>query len=187
MKNKCPLTSTNIFFSNVEPRFNSFRKKIMKLSKQHQIFFDEDIFMDTVIKCSETFNVENATDIDIDNYFWTAFKQNCFSNISRNKFQNTVNLDDFGDDIIDESYNADIDEIVDLIKSEVKSKFGEIIYNAWILHVCNNLTYEELDEHGYEGLNLHNEVRQIKRHILNKFVKNNKHLKNLLQENGFLF
>ena len=38
----------------------------------------------------------------------------------------------------------------------------------------------------YAGLNLHNEFRQIKRHICNKFVKTNKKLKTLLIENNFL-
>ena len=80
METSVPLK--NPFFANIEPRFEAFKEKMCKLAHKNKVEFDEDIFMDTVIKCSETFNVENVTDIDIDNYFWTAFKQNCFSNIS---------------------------------------------------------------------------------------------------------
>ena len=131
-----------------------------------------------------TFSTENASDVDIDNYFWKSFKQNSFTKFSRDKFRNTVNFDDFGDNILTDEYNADIDEIVDLIKNEVKDKFGDDIYSAWILHVCNDYTYTELEENGYEGLNLHNEFRQIKRYICQKLINKNKKLKMLLVENN---
>lgn len=186
MKEICLNANANIFFRSVEPRFNSFKEKMVKLANKNKITFNEDVFMDTIIRCMETFSTENATDLDVDNYFWKAFKQNSFSNFSRNKFRDSVNLDNIGDNLIDEEYNADIDEIVDLIKHEVKNEFGETIYNAWILHVCNGFTYAELEENGYDGLNLHNEFRQIKRHISNQFIKKNTKLKRLLIENNFI-
>ena len=186
MGNFCLNDKVNAFFHNVEPRFESFKKKIKKLSTKNDIIFDEDVFMDTIIRCMETFSTENASDSDVDNYFWIAFKQNSFSNFSRNKFRNTVNFDEYGDDISDDEYNSDIDEIVDLIKNEVKNKFDEEIYQAWILHVCDGYTYEELEQYGYKGLNLHNEFRQIKRYISQKFVNKNTNLKRLLRENNFL-
>lgn len=176
--------NVNLFFHNIEPRFNKFKSKIKKLAHNNNIIFDEDVFMDTLIKCMSTFSTENASDVDIDNYFWKSFKQNSFTNFSRDKFRNTVNFDDFGDNILIDEYNADIDEIVDLIKNEVKDKFGDDIYSAWILHVCNDYTYTELEENGYEGLNLHNEFRQIKRYICQKLINKNKKLKMLLVENN---
>lgn len=186
MENSCSNSDVNVFFHNIEPRFKTFKSKIKKLAHKNNIEFDEDVFMDTIIRCSATFSKENPSDEDIDIYFWTAFKQNNFSIFSRNKFRNTINFDDFGDGIINEEYNTDIDEIVDLIKNEVKNKFGDVIYDAWILHVCNNYTYSELEENGYEGLNLHNEFRQIKRHICQKFVSKDKKLRMLLVENNFI-
>jgi hypothetical protein len=176
----------NTFFHNIETRFDSFKKNIKKLSRKNDIEFDEDIFMDTIIKCANTFQNENATNTDVDIYFWTAFKQNIYSNFSRNKFRNSVNFDDFNDDIFNEEYNADIDEIIVLIKNEVKNKFGDDIYKAWILHICNNYTYKELEDYGYKGLNMHNEFKQIKRYINQKFVNKNNNLKRLLRENNFL-
>jgi hypothetical protein len=186
MENICLNAQVNKFFHAVGPNFDVFKRKMEQRAKKNNIHFDEDVFMDTVLRCMNTFPTENATTIDIDNYFWRAFKQNSFSNFSRNKFRDTINLDEFGDDIIDEEYNADIDEIVDLIKAEVKNEFGHQIYDAWLLHVCNDYTYTELEKNGYKGLNLHNEFRQIKRHICNKFVKNNNKLKTLLIENNFM-
>lgn len=178
--------NVNVFFHNLEPRFESFREKMMKLASKNNVPFDDDVFMDTVITCSNTFAKQDATDNDVDNYFWVAYKQNSFSKFTRDKFRDTINFDDFGDIFIDEDYNADIDEIVDLIKSEVKNKFGDNIYEAWLLHVCSRYTYTELEKCGYEGLNLHNEFRQIKRFISNKVIKNNKRLKNLLIENNLI-
>jgi hypothetical protein len=179
-------TKNNIFFSKVEPRFNSFKTKIMKFSKLNKISFDEDVFMDTIIRCSETFKVENATNEDIDKYFWVAFKQNYYSKFKFNKFEQTVNLDDIDDDIIDEPYNSDIDEIIYLIKKEVYQEFGEKFYLAWIAHIEDGITYDELENKGYNKIELHNIIRQIKRHIKNQYVKNNKILKSLLFENGLI-
>ena len=68
---------------------------------------------------------------------------------------------------------------------EVKENFGEKIFDAWLLHICNGLTYEEL-ECEYAGLNLHNEFRQIKRHITQKYVNKNPKLKRLLSENNLI-
>lgn len=188
MEKKCSNIEVNTFIHNIESRFNSFKKKIEKLSKKNNITFDEDVFMDTVIHCSETFPSKNATNEDIDTYFWVAFKQNTFSTFTRDKFRNSVNLDNFADDIdiIDEEYNNDIDKIVDLIKNEVRNEFGDKIYEAWILHICRNYTYEELESNGYEGLNLHNEFRQIKRYITGKFIKKNKKIRVLLAENNII-
>ena len=186
MGNFCLDNKVNAFFHNVEPRFESFKKTIKKIAKKNDIDFDEDVFMDTIIRCQETFTNENATNTDVDNYFWVAFKQNTFSKFSRNKFRDAVNFDDHDADIFDDEYNSDIDEIVDLIKNEVKDKFGDIIYQAWMLHICNGYTYEELEDYGYKGLNLHNEFRQIKRYINQKFINKNVNLKRLLRENNVL-
>ena len=176
----------NVFFNNVEPRFNEFKKTIERMARESNMFFDEDVFMDTIIKCASTFSNQNATDSDVNHYFWVAYKQNSFSNFSRNKFRDTVNLDDFGDTILDDDYNVDVDEIIDLIENEVRNKFGEQIYKAWILHVCYDYTYKELDICGYKGLNLHNAFRQIKRYICQKFANENKTFNRLLKENNFI-
>lgn len=187
MENICQNNDNgNVFSQNIEPRFNTFKNKIIELAHKNNITFNEDVFMDTIVRCMNTFSQINATDNDVDNYFWIAFKQNSHSNFSRNKFRNTINFEDVGDSFFNEEYNADIDEMVDLIENEVKQKFGAVICEAWKLHICNGLTYAELEENGYKGLNLHNEFRQIKRHICNKLIHKNNKLRMLLNDNGYL-
>lgn len=174
----------NVFARSVEPRFKSFMGKIKKMAKKNNIDFDEDVFMDTVLKCIDTFPTENATDVDVDNYFWISFKQNSISATTRNKFRNTIDIDD-ADDIIDVQYNEDIDIIVDTIRDAVRIEFGEELYNAWILHVCEKYTYKDLSDCGYGHLNLHNAFKKIKRYVLNKVVNKNVALKTMLDENNF--
>ena len=175
----------NIFFNKIENRFESFKNKIVKLSYKNNIGFDEDVFMDSILRCTETFKNENATEIDVDNYFWKAYKQNMISSCTRDKFKNFVPLDKIKDDNNDCVYSDDIDEIVKIITTEVKENFGDKILDAWLLHICNGVTYEEL-ECEYAGLNLHNEFRQIKRHITQKYVNKNPKLKRLLNENNLI-
>jgi hypothetical protein len=157
--NRCINTQTSIFAQSVEPRFKSFKDKIKKIAKTHNVDFDEDVFMDTVIKCIDTFPTINATDNDVDNYFWVAFKRNSISSTTRNKFRNAIDIND-ADDIIDDQYNEDIDIISDTIKDAVKTEFGEELYNAWILHVCEDYTYTDLNDCGYGHLNLHNAFKK---------------------------
>jgi hypothetical protein len=175
----------NIFFNKIENRFESFKNKIVKLSYKNNIGFDEDVFMDSILRCTETFKNENATEIDVDNYFWKAYKQNMISSRTRDKFKNFVPLDKIKDDNNDCVYSDDIDEIVKIITKEVRENFGDKILDAWLLHICNGVTYEEL-ECEYAGLNLHNEFRQIKRHITQKYVNKNPKLKRLLSENNLI-
>ena len=187
MESTCLGAQMKAFFQNVSgDGFKAFKNKIKKLSAANNIEFNEDVFMDTIIRCMTTFSKDDATNVDIEHYFWRAFKQNSFSYFTRNKFRDAINFDVFGDGIINDEYNADIDEIVDLLKNEVEKEFGTQICDAWILHVCYGYTYSELEQRGYEGLNLHNEFRQIKRYINNKIIKNNKQLKTLLKDNNLI-
>lgn len=186
MTSNCCKNDSNVFFDNIKNRFNSFKKKVKQFSKKSNIEFNEDVFMDTLIKCSNTFQNKDATDNDIDLYFFKSYKQNIITEYNKNIFDKDVEIEKFEDIFIDETYNYDIDEIISIIKNEVKNEFGDDVYNAWILHVCNDYTYEELIENGFENLNLHNEFRQIKRHILQKYINKNKTLKQLLKENNFI-
>lgn len=175
----------NVFFNKIESRFKTFKNKIEKLSYKNNIGFDEDVFMDTILRCTEAFKNENATDNDVDNYFWKAYKQNMISSCTRDKFRNSVPLDKIYDNNNDCVYSDDIDEIVEIIKKEVNENFGDKIFDAWLLHICNGLTYGEL-ECEYAGLNLHNKFRHIKRHITQKYVNKNPKLKKLLIENNLI-
>ena len=187
MESNCLGTQMERFFQSVSGEdFKSFKNKIKNWSIRSNINFNEDVFMDTILRCMTTFSNENATNADVEHYFWRAFKQNSFSYFSRNKFKDSDKFDVFKETKLDSEYNADIDEIVDLLRNEVEKEFGSQICDAWILHICYDYTYAELEKRGYEGLNLHNEFRQIKRYIHNKVLKENKKLKNLLKDNNII-
>lgn len=158
----------------------------MRLCTQNHYVFDEDIFMNTLIRCMSTFTKDNMTNTEVDKYFWTAFRQNMLSSITRDKFKNKVNIETIPDTFIDTEYNFAIDEIMGIIEKTVVEEFGQNVYDAWKLHICEKYTYEELEQMGYKGLNLHNEFRQIKRYIKGKLISKNSHLKTLLVENNFL-
>jgi hypothetical protein len=181
MYKDCCTSKYNIFFSNIGPRFESFKTKMLKFSEKNKISFDEDIFMDTVIKCSQTFKTENATNDDVDKYFWVAYKQNYFSKVKRNKIGEIIDLDELEDDIIDDEYNSDIDDIISIIKEEIQRKFGERIYTLW---------FEHLETKGKTTDNdiktLEKNVRKIKRYISGRYTKKNKNLKSLLKEHGYI-
>lgn len=187
MKSDCLNTQMKKFFQSVDgSEFKSFKTKIMRLATKNDIEFDEDVFMDTIVKCLTTFSKDNATNEEIEKYFWTAFKQNSYSYFSRDKFKDSVDFESFKESIEVAEYNADIDDIVNLLKNEVEKEFGRDICEAWLLHICEDYTYSELEKRGYEGLNLHNEFRQIKRYINNKIIKNNKQLKTLLKDSNLI-
>lgn len=187
MKNSCSDTPLGKFFQSVSgEEFETFKRKIKSLSFKNNIIFNEDVFMETIVRCMVTFSKENATRSDIEHYFWRAFKQNSFSYFSRNKFKNSVKFEVYHETKPDTEYNTDIDDIVDLLKDEVEKEFGSEIFNAWILHICYDYTYAELEKRGYEGLNLHNEFKQIKRFINNKLIKKKPDLKRLLTDNNLL-
>jgi hypothetical protein len=77
-------------------------------------------------------------------------------------------------------YNAK----TDMCENAIREHFGDRVFEAWKLHVCDNLTYKEINKLGYEDLNLHNEFREIKRYMTGKFLKNNMQFTNLAKENN---
>ena len=172
------------FFTNVEPRFNSFKEKIQKIASKNHIIFDEDIFMDTLIRCMSTFMNETPNNNDVDKYFWVAYRQNMANALTRDKFKNKTDISAVTNTLIYEEYNENIDILADMCENAIREHFGDRVFEAWKLHVCDNLTYKEINKLGYEDLNLHNEFREIKRYMTGKFLKNNTQFTNLAKENN---
>jgi hypothetical protein len=183
METSVPLK--NPFFANIEPRFEAFKEKMCKMAHKNKVDFDEDVFMDTIVRCMKTFTDKTTTNNEVDKYFWTAFRQNMLSAKTRNKFKEVVQIDTIIERIDDGEYNPDIDELVVIIEDEVRREFGNKIYEAWYLHICENKTYKELEALGY-GNGLHNEFKHIKRHITNKLINKDANFKKLAQENHLI-
>ena len=176
--------SKNPFFTNVEPRFKTFKEKIQKMATKNKIVFNEDVFMDTLIKCMNTFINENPKDSDIDKYFWVAYRQNIINTISRDKFKNTTEVSALGDMLDDDNYNEEIDILAEMTEKAIEERFGHRILQAWKLHVCEDLTYKEIAKLGYDDINLHNEFREIKRYMTGKYLKTNSTYAKLAKENN---
>lgn len=183
---KTCVLSQNPFSTNVEPRFKTFKEKIQKMATKNKIMFNEDVFMDTLIKCMTTFTNENPKDSDVDKYFWVAYRQNCLNVISRNKFKNTTEVSTLGDILDDDKYNEDIDTLAEITENAIKEQFGERVLEAWKLHVCENKTYKEITKLGYEDINLHNEFREIKRYMTSKYLKKNPEYTKLAKQNNII-
>lgn len=185
MKSNTLVTQNETFTEYTKSNFNELKKRIENRCKKEKYTFDEDMFMDTVVKCLTNCPKNKTSKVDIENYFWKAFKQNLLSKLSRDKYRDLIDFDDCDDDIIDEEYNEDIDKINEILKNAIITEFSQEIYDAWLLHVCNNYKYTELENNGYKGINFHNEFRQIKRYV-DKMIKNNSTLKRLLYENDLI-
>lgn len=183
METNIPLK--NPFFANIEPRFDAFKEKMCKLAHKNKVEFDEDVFMDTIVRCMKTFTDKTTNNNEVDKYFWTAFRQNMLSAKTRNKFKEIVQVDTIIGRIDDDVYNSDIDDLVVMIENEVRQEFGDKVYEAWYLHICEDKTYKELEALGY-GDGLHNEFKRIKRHINNNLIKTNADFKRLAQENHLI-
>lgn len=176
----------NLFFRNVEPRFEAFKQNICAIARKSGIEFDEDIFMETIIKCMKTFSTENATNTDVDRYFWKAFKLNTFTKATRNKQIHFVDIDTILDMPDEEPYNDDIDTMAEMVEVEVRRKYGDRVYEAWRHHICDDKTYKELEEMGYVGMNLHDTFRNIKNYLKGDFLKKNTYFKTLAVENNLI-
>jgi hypothetical protein len=176
---------TNRFFNNIESRFDELKTKTIKYAKKCNIDFDEDIFMDTILHCAEVCPDECYDNASIDNYFWVSYKQNVLTSKHRNKFKDSIDIDEPGVDVIDVIYNEDIDYIVDIIKDDIESKFGRVICEAWLLTVCEGWSINELESVGYRIPNIVKTFEKVDAYVKN-LSKTDSELKRLLYENNFI-
>lgn len=149
----------------------------MNISKL-KMNFDEDIFHNTLIKCSETYK-DDVSDIKkIKAYFWTAFKQNTLNHVERTK--HTEDIDSCkGLDIIDEEYMEEIDEFVEIAKDALYGEFGKEITDLWLRHVIQDEEYEILERES--GINnIHYQFKKIRKYIREELPKKNQRFKEIM-------
>lgn len=144
--------------------------------------FDEDLFVDVVLKCIKTLENKDLSKQEFSKYIWVAYLNKVKRIKSKKIFINS--LDDFIEVdenlyIIDEEYNENTDNLYNEIVKEIKNKFGESVTNAWILHICHNKSYKEL-ANDFRDMKFNFEFKRIKKYILNKLVKTNKNILELM-------
>ena len=170
------------FNSVLEVDFETIKRNFRKACNSHNLIFDEDIFVDTYIKCVIALGDKDMSNASHISYFWTAYANNLRKSKRTSKF--TPKLCEITDTYsAPTEYEEDLkDKLFDIIQIAVDSKFGTGVTNIWKLHFIENKTYEELELMGYEGVNFHNLFRQINFYIKNTLPKNNEKIKNLFKE-----
>ena len=165
----------------LQKRFYEIQFNFKKASKKYDIKFNEDIFIDTYIKCNERLNNKDMNEEQIRQYFWVSFLNNTKKSYRNNK--RTINIDDYEGvlDVIDEPYDDRRIKVFDIITKYVENKFPND-YKLWYLHFAENKSYDELINMGYDDINFHNVFRNINNSIKNNLPKINKEYKDIIKE-----
>ena len=182
---------TSHFADIVADNYDNILENFKRGLKNKGYSFDEDVFMDTFISCNTTLNNKKLNKEEAIKYFWTSYVNKLKTLSSQNS--NTVyiedmfvrNENDFGDpwdelNIIDSTYNENIDDLYDLIISLLKEKYGERELNICDLHVCRGVHTKELIDMGYTDIDFEYLTKKMKRYIKNHIVKDNKYIAELL-------
>lgn len=159
------------FLDMVSKNYDSIRKMLIINSLKLKVSFDEDLFHDTLLKCSRSYKDDINNINKIKNYIWVAFRKNTSKALVRKKvLENIDDLQDF--DIIDEDYIVEMDELYDIIKEELIAEFGEEITDLWFRHVGLEETYDVLEaESGIK--NIHYQFKKIRKYIREEILTKN--------------
>lgn len=158
--------------------FNNLKRNFQSGLKNKGYDFDEDLFIDTLLKCGSALKNRDITKSEMIKYCWTAY----VNGLKRLKLKEktTLDIEETTVEIYDIPYNEDIDRIYEIIIKEVKERFEEHISSAWISHVCHNKSYKELESDGYD-FKFNYEFKRIMRYIRNNLLKNNEELSELVK------
>lgn len=165
------------YLNQISLHYEEIKKSFQANMSKLKMKFDEDIFQDTLIKCSETYK-DDVSDIKkIKAYFWTAFKTNTINCNQRRK--RVEDIDATPVDIIDEEYMEEIDEFVEIAKDALYGEFGEEITDLWLRHVTKDEEYEDLAKES--GINnIHYQFKKIRKYIREELPKKNQRFKEIM-------
>ena len=165
------------YLNQISLHYEEIKKSFQVNMSKLKMKFDEDIFQDTLIKCSETYK-DDVSDIKkIKAYFWTAFKTNTINCNQRRK--RVEDIDATPVDIIDEEYMEEIDEFVEIAKDALYGEFGEEITDLWLRHVTKDEEYEDLARES--GINnIHYQFKKIRKYIREELPKKNQRFKEIM-------
>lgn len=166
----------------MEKRFREIKTNFKRASVRNNIIFDEDIFIDTYIKCCDYLNNTDMNEKQIIQYFWVSFINNIRKE-SRKKIYKVKEEDlENALEIIDEEYDERRYKVYDFIINHVKNNFDELSFKIWYMHFVENISYEDLIKLGYNNINFHNIFRNINNSIKLKLPKENKEYKSIIKE-----
>ena len=135
--------------------------------------WDEDIFMDTYIKCDNVLGDKIIDKKEALKYFWTAYI-NKLKNYYKSKYSIMEYIrDDY--DMINEEYNTFKDILCYEIYKRVEKEFGEEIANAWVDHRAYHKSVNEImEKYGFKQ-DFHYTLRKIKKYI-NEIIMNDSYI-----------
>lgn len=171
-------TFINIIAENFDEIHRNFKSGL--ISKGYD--YDEDLMSDTLISCEAALKDKPITKQEAIKYYWTSY-----INKFKTKETNKKPIDYIEDkedpvDKIDDVYNKDVDDIYNIIISELQDEFGIKKIFLWELYECQGMSPKEIKNLGYEGIDNYAYFnKQIKRYIHNKLMKRNKKLKELVK------
>lgn len=122
---------------NYKRLFSSFKQQICDKG----LYFDEDIFEDTILKCNNHLKTKSLNEKEIESYFWKSFKINT---LRETNYMRSKTVDTIPENIIIENYDDTVTKACNQIKKLIIDKFGHEKYRLFILHV-NGATYKELE------------------------------------------
>jgi len=169
----------NTFANIVADNFQEIQRNFKAGLRDKGYRYDEDIMNDAFISCIKSLKDRTLPKKEAIKYYWTAYINKYKTMISKNKLKYVDVLDDIDEE--DEKYDDTIDEIYDIIISEVRDHFGLRKAYIWDLYVCQGKSAKEIRNMGIMDVdNFVYFTRSIKRYIQNHVIPKNKKLQELI-------
>lgn len=166
------MATNEVFMERVAEHYYEIKKSFMINAQAMKMEFNEDIFHDTLLKCSVTYKDDVDDYKKIKAYLWVSYKINVLNKLQRTKHMEDIDsLVDF--DIIDEEYIPEIDEMFEIVRTALTEEFGEYITNIWFEHIVMEKEYEDIEEE-YGIKNVHYQFKKIRKFIRTELPKRNR-------------
>ena len=150
------MTFDEVLSANFTPIKRKFKNDLHRSGYK----FDEDVFMDTYIKCSVRFKGIELKPIEYLKYFWRSY----INNYKSSQTTPEINAEEYIEIYYNNTYDINTDILYNLILNIIREKFGDDLTDKWIQHVCYKKTYQEL------GID-YKLSKQIKRYVLKELPK----------------
>lgn len=166
MNNDC-----NKIFTLVESKYDKIKQQFtMAVRKSLKVDFNEDVFHDTILKCSEKEWPEDVTDEQLLNYLFMAYRTNLIRESQYAYNKNTVITDEFPEiphNDIEENY--EYYDLINQIKSYIIKQYNAKTYEECYDRVVYGKSIKKLEDE-YQDTNLRYKLNKIKKEV-EKIIK----------------
>lgn len=164
------LMENGTFMNIVASNYNKIKSLFTSRLYNMNMYFNEDLFNDTFIKCANKFKNEQISyDITV-KYFWTAYLNTIKTDLAKTDNLNTELIDEEIHDCIDDVYNEFYDDdyaknVYNIIMNAVTLKYGEDEMLVYSLYKYHNWTEKDLILAGYNCDKLSDRIKKIHRFV----------------------